>query len=499
MPQRLRERPLAGHRDVDRAGRHRRDALERGRPGALERGPGRAQAIRISGAPVGAAGEAAVELGLDERDHVDAVDAQEAVAVDEPRCVDVRPLHLDPAHHDAGQVSPDEPGATQVRADELRSLQVVGPGEGCHDSSLSGARSRWRKGAPASMRAARVGPHSSAESTDRQQLGRRPDAGDAAAAIGRLRLEESGASAHAGLGQDQLDPGRGLVVARDLGHDADASARNRSTSGTTVRGRRTSSRPGRGRPRVGGADSRRAATPSRTSGRRVDHRRQRPKGRQHRVEVEPDLGQPGRSGGTRSPPPPRPRRSRPCARRPTPAEPPRTPLDAGRAEPGHRRDRALRSTASRHVPQGPAGLELVVVAAAERGGDVGLGAPAMKPRAGVGPGELREGHERGLGRGARPATATCLPAYLSCTAGSPRSGIRRRSGRRLGSPWAGSPSPPSGLGVPGAGGVDDGARRSAALPAVRGGNVHGEGLRRPDRSRRPGPVPVGPHPTTRWP
>jgi hypothetical protein len=102
VPQRLRERPLAAYRNVDRASRHRRDALERGRPCALERGPGRAQAIRISGAPVGAAGKAAVEFGLDEWDHVDAVDAQEALAVEEPRCVDVRPLHVDRAHHDAG-------------------------------------------------------------------------------------------------------------------------------------------------------------------------------------------------------------------------------------------------------------------------------------------------------------------------------------------------------------------------------------------------------------
>jgi hypothetical protein len=86
-----------------------------------------------------AAGKAAVEFGLDEWDHVDAVDAQEAVAVGEPRCVDVGPLELDSAHHDVGQVSPDEPGATQVRVDELRSLQVVGPSESCHDFSLSSA------------------------------------------------------------------------------------------------------------------------------------------------------------------------------------------------------------------------------------------------------------------------------------------------------------------------------------------------------------------------
>jgi hypothetical protein len=47
------------------------------------------------------AGKAAVEFGLDEWDHVDAVDALEALAVKEPRCVDVRPLYIDATHHDA--------------------------------------------------------------------------------------------------------------------------------------------------------------------------------------------------------------------------------------------------------------------------------------------------------------------------------------------------------------------------------------------------------------
>ena len=53
-------------------------------------------------APVGATGKAAVEFGLDEWDHVDAVDAQGTLAIEEPRCVDVRPRHVDGAHHDAG-------------------------------------------------------------------------------------------------------------------------------------------------------------------------------------------------------------------------------------------------------------------------------------------------------------------------------------------------------------------------------------------------------------
>jgi len=93
----------------------------------------------------------AVEFGLDEWDHVDAVDAQVALATEEPRCIDVRPLHVNRAHHDAGEFSPDEAGTTQVRIDELRSLQVVGPGEGCHDVSLS-------KGAPVDRRFDRYPP-----------------------------------------------------------------------------------------------------------------------------------------------------------------------------------------------------------------------------------------------------------------------------------------------------------------------------------------------------
>ena len=75
-------------------------------------------------------------FSFDERDHIDAVDAQGTLAVEEKWCVDVRPLHLDSAHHDPGQVSLDEPGATQVRADELRSPQVARPGESRHDFSL---------------------------------------------------------------------------------------------------------------------------------------------------------------------------------------------------------------------------------------------------------------------------------------------------------------------------------------------------------------------------
>jgi len=85
VPQGLRERPLAVHRHVDRAGRHRGDPRERRRPRALQRRPGRAQSLRVRRAPVGTTGEAAVELRLDERGHVDAVDVQGTAALQQPR------------------------------------------------------------------------------------------------------------------------------------------------------------------------------------------------------------------------------------------------------------------------------------------------------------------------------------------------------------------------------------------------------------------------------
>ena len=49
----------------------------------LERGPGGAQPVGVAGAPVGAAREAPVELGLDERGDVDAVDEQRRLSPSE--------------------------------------------------------------------------------------------------------------------------------------------------------------------------------------------------------------------------------------------------------------------------------------------------------------------------------------------------------------------------------------------------------------------------------
>ena len=121
VAQRLRERPLAGHRHVDGARRHRATRSSVAAQLRSSFDPRRAQAIGIFGTPVGTAGKATVELAVDEGDHVDSVDEQGALAVEEPGRIDVRALRVDGTHHDAGEVSPDEPGAMQVGVDELRS------------------------------------------------------------------------------------------------------------------------------------------------------------------------------------------------------------------------------------------------------------------------------------------------------------------------------------------------------------------------------------------
>jgi hypothetical protein len=138
VPQRLRERPLAVDLHVRRAVGHPGDAREGRVPRALERRPGRAEAVGVPGVPLAAAREPAVELRLDERRHVDPVDEQAAVALREPGGVDLEPPHLDAAHHDVRQVGLDEPCAAQVRAHEPRAAQVSGPGRGLHAASSLG-------------------------------------------------------------------------------------------------------------------------------------------------------------------------------------------------------------------------------------------------------------------------------------------------------------------------------------------------------------------------
>src|SRR6188768_509506 len=74
----------------------------------------------------------------------------------------------------------------------------------------------WRRGGeterPVEASATGVG------ATDRQQLALRGAA--AAALLGGPAVELPGPAAHAGLREDQLDAGRGVVVAGDRGDDA---------------------------------------------------------------------------------------------------------------------------------------------------------------------------------------------------------------------------------------------------------------------------------------
>ena len=84
------------------------------------------------------------------------------------------------------------------------------------------------------------------------------DSRGAAAAVAGLLVEEPGPAADAGVGQHELDARRGLAGRPRSRRRRCGSARSRSGSGTTAPGRRTSCRPGRGRPRAGGAGRRRA-------------------------------------------------------------------------------------------------------------------------------------------------------------------------------------------------------------------------------------------------
>ena len=68
-----------------------------------------------------AAGEAAIQLLLDERRHVDPVHPQ-AGALAQPRGIDVHPDDLHSAHHHVREVALDEPRATKVALQELLAL-----------------------------------------------------------------------------------------------------------------------------------------------------------------------------------------------------------------------------------------------------------------------------------------------------------------------------------------------------------------------------------------
>ena len=121
VAQRLGEGPLAVDLLVDGAGRQGRGARDRRVPGVLDRSPRLPQARGIRGPPQRPAGEAPVELALDERDDVDAVDHQR-LAERQPGRVDLHAGDLRPADDDVGEVGLDEPRAAQVLVPELARL-----------------------------------------------------------------------------------------------------------------------------------------------------------------------------------------------------------------------------------------------------------------------------------------------------------------------------------------------------------------------------------------
>ena len=118
VPQRLRDRPLAVHRDIHAASRHRLDALEgpprsprsattprAGRPGPLARRSERPGKRRSSSAST--SGTTSTPFTQ-----------QPAALLQEPRRVDLRTGDVDAPEHGAAQVGPDEPGVAQVLVGE---------------------------------------------------------------------------------------------------------------------------------------------------------------------------------------------------------------------------------------------------------------------------------------------------------------------------------------------------------------------------------------------
>jgi hypothetical protein len=141
VAQRLGERPLAVHRLVQQPGRQAPGVLDGLGPETVKDVPRLAESGRVGWAHLGPVGAPPVELRLNERPEVDAVDRH---VLD--RAVDLDVAKLDAPHHDAAQVHLTEPGAGQVTGEELRAAQI-GPleprasqvriGEVSHDPTVT--------------------------------------------------------------------------------------------------------------------------------------------------------------------------------------------------------------------------------------------------------------------------------------------------------------------------------------------------------------------------
>ena len=138
----LRERPLTVHGLVHGAVRQVACPGDDVDPGSLEGRPRLAQTVRVVRASETASGEAAVELGVDIKEDVDAVDQEAPVALEDPRRVDVGRRDLDTAHHDAREIAADEAGAGQVGVGEPGVGEHVGTAERRHACSSSHSRDR---------------------------------------------------------------------------------------------------------------------------------------------------------------------------------------------------------------------------------------------------------------------------------------------------------------------------------------------------------------------
>jgi hypothetical protein len=109
----------------------------------------------MPGDPQLAARESLVELRVDVRRDVDAVDDEvAAAALDQRGIVDLQVMGVDPTHHHRGEVGGDEPRPRKRHVVEARALQVVGPAECCchrcslHPGALAGSLGRVGKFRP---------------------------------------------------------------------------------------------------------------------------------------------------------------------------------------------------------------------------------------------------------------------------------------------------------------------------------------------------------------
>ena len=141
VAQGLDERPLAVHRLVQQFGRQAPGPFGGLAPHPPEDVPRLAETGRVCRAHLGPVGVPPVELRIDQRRDVDAIDRH---ILD--LAVDVHADQFDAPHHGPAQVHPAEPGAGQVHGVELHTAEVsplepgaaeIGTDEVSHPATLT--------------------------------------------------------------------------------------------------------------------------------------------------------------------------------------------------------------------------------------------------------------------------------------------------------------------------------------------------------------------------